>query len=42
VNGLYAIAGNHTYHHAGVHQVTVTTTAAGTSPASVSFYVRTN
>jgi hexosaminidase len=40
VNGLYAIAGNHTYHHPGEYKVTVTTTAAGASPATVSFFVR--
>jgi hexosaminidase len=40
VNGLYAIAGSHTYRHAGVYLATVTTTAAGASPASVSFFVR--
>jgi hexosaminidase len=40
VNGLYAIGGNHRYRHPGAYLATVTTTAAGTPPASVSFFVR--
>lgn len=40
VNGLYAIGADHRYRHAGVYLVTITTAASGTSPASVSFFVR--
>jgi len=40
VNGLYSIGGDHRYAQAGVYLVTVTTTASGTAPASVSFFVR--
>ncbi|HEY3772662.1 MAG TPA: beta-N-acetylhexosaminidase [Solirubrobacteraceae bacterium] len=40
VNGLYSIGGDHRYGQAGVYLATVTTTASGTAPASVSFFVR--
>jgi hexosaminidase len=40
VNGLYSVAGNHRYAHRGVYLATVTTTASGTAPATVAFFVR--
>ncbi|MBO0885686.1 MAG: hypothetical protein J2P17_36195, partial [Mycobacterium sp.] len=35
VNGLYSVAGTHTYARHGKFHVTVTVTAAGTAPAVV-------
>lgn len=35
VNGAYAIGGNHTYAHPGVHQATVTVSAPGRAPAAI-------
>ena len=40
VNGLYSVAASHRYRHRGVYLATVTTTASGTAPATVSFFVR--
>jgi hexosaminidase len=35
VNGLYAIRGQHTYHHGGSHHVTITVTAPNAAPATI-------
>jgi hexosaminidase len=40
VNGLYPVAGSHHYRHPGLYHGTVTASAAGTSPVTVSFTVR--
>jgi hypothetical protein len=42
VNGLYTVAGSHTYAHPGVYHATVTASAPGTTPVTVSFTVRSN
>lgn len=39
VNGLYSVAGRHRYAHPGVYHGTLTASAAGTAPVTVSFTV---